>query len=277
MRSFPETTPLSEEPDLSGHLWVQEHVTGRRLRFQAAPSGLIRFGVPKEVFDIDEDVPLPYRRATTFVRESLDLEALRSGIEDTESVTFFGVATLYEGVEYDWSELPPFLGVDIWSDEQDAYLSPDAATRAYASLGLSPLPAVEKEAPAEYTDLGGYASGEMPASEWRDGPAAGVLIRDKSGGRAEAWRSEVTDSGSVDTELSPEILADRYATPELIDRTVERLTETEEGPTVDAVLERMVADAVREEYSEVYAEDEPVFSERELRSEIAERVRRHLS
>ncbi|MDZ7687446.1 MAG: hypothetical protein U5J64_01775 [Halobacteriales archaeon] len=128
MKPFPETPPLSDA-SLSGHLWIQEAVTGRRLRFQVEQSGLLRFGTDDAstaTFDAD-DAPLPYRRAATFVRDNLDLSALRSAVEDTEKVTFFGTATLYEGVEYDWSELPPFVGVDLWSDERDGYLPPDGA------------------------------------------------------------------------------------------------------------------------------------------------------
>lgn len=275
MTSFPETPPLSENPQLSGHLWIQELVTGRRLGFQVAPSGLTSFGTPERSFE-GAEVPPQYRRATEGVRENLDLAALRSAVgdADTESVTFFGVATLYEGIEYDWSDLPPFLGVDIWSDEQDAYLSPDAAARAYDSLGLSALPAFEKEASAEYTDLERYVSGEMPASEFRDGAAAGVLVRDKSGGRGESWREEGTESAS--TELSPEEAAGRYVTQERIEETVESLSETEGSPTVEEVIERVVADTAREEYSNIYTDDDCVFPESDFRSAVAERVRRHL-
>jgi hypothetical protein len=273
--SFPETPPLSDA-SFSGHLWIQELVTGGRLGFQVAPSGLISFGTPERGFGAEDDVPLRYRRATEEVRENLDLGALRGAVgdADTESVTFFGVATLYEGIEYDWSELPPFLGVDIRSEEKEAYLSPDAATGAYDSLGLSSLPAVEKEAPAEYTDLEIYVSGDMPASEFRDGTAAGVLVRDKSGGRGESWREEDTESPS--TELSPEEAADRYVTQERIEGAVESLRETEGAPSVEAVLERVVADTVREEYSNLYGDDDCVFSESDFRSAVAERVRRHL-
>ena len=274
MKTFPETPPLSDA-SLSGHLWIQEHVTGRRIRFQVAPSGMLRFGAPKEVFDPDE-VPLPYRRATSHVREALDLSALRSATDEPDSVTFFGVATVYEGIEYDWSELPPFVGVDVWSDERDGYLPPDGAARAYEAVGLSSLPAVEKEADVNYTDLDGYASGEMPSSAYRDGPAAGVLVRDKSGGRGEAWRTERVKTDAEDGGRTPEELGERYATEESIDRTAEILTEGNEEPTVEAVLERLLADVVRQNYTELYRGDELVVPQKEFRSAVAERIRRRL-
>ena len=274
MKQFPETPPLSDA-SLSGHLWIQEHVTGLRIRFRVAPSGMLTFGAPKEVFDAD-GVPLPYRRATAHVREDLELSALRSATDEPESVTFFGVATLHEGIEYEWSELPPFVGVDVWSDERDAYLPPDGAARAYEAVGLPSLPAVEKEADADYTDLDGYAAGEMPTSAYRDGPAAGVLVRDKSDGRGVAWREEVVETDTEGTEETPEDLAERYATEERIDRTAETLVGRGEEPTVEAVLERLLVDVVRKNYTNLYAGGESVVSEKGFRSAVAERAKRRL-
>jgi hypothetical protein len=236
---------------------------------------MLTFGAPKEVFDAD-GVPLPYRRATAHVREDLELSALRSATDEPESVTFFGVATLYEGIEYDWSELPPFVGVDVWSDERDAYLPPDGVARAYEAVGLPSLHAVEKEADADYTDLDGYAAGEMPTSAFRDGPAAGVLIRDKSGGRGVARRGDVVETDTGGTEETPEALAERYATEERIDTTAETLVERGEEPTVEAVLEFLLADVVRKNYTNLYAGGEFVVSEKGLRSAVAERVKRRL-
>jgi len=197
VQRFPETPPLTEDPELSGHVWVQELVTGEPLRFRVAPSGLVEFGTRGEVFGSD-GVPLRFGCAARSVRESLDLSALRGSVDDTESVTFFGTATLYDGLDYDWSELPAFVGVDVWSDEKDGYLTPDAASKAYSSLGLTPLPAFEKETAAGRAPLDAYASGDLPESRFRDGPAAGVLVRDKSGGRGEARRS--TPEGGADPD-----------------------------------------------------------------------------
>jgi len=272
VKPFPGTPPLSEA-SLTGHVWIQEHVTGRRVRFQVAPSGMLTFGAPKEVFDAD-GVPLPYRRATEHVRRDLDLSALRRATDEPDSVTFFGVATLYEGIEYDWSELPPFVGVDVWSDERDAYLPPDAAVRAYEAVGLSPLPAVEKEANSDYTDLDGYVAGEMSSSEWRDGAAAGVLVRDKSGGRGETWATKLTETDAEDS--TPDGLARKHATEESIDSTAETLVESGEEPTVDAVLERLLADTARENHSRLYNGEKLVVPKKEFRSAVAERVRRRL-
>jgi len=285
--TFPENPSVDDDPDLSGHLWIQELVTGTPLRFRVAESGLVTFGTETETFDAGDDTPLPYLSATEFVRNTLDLSALRSALDDTKSVTFFGVATLYEGIDYDWSGLPAFLGVDIWSGDRDAYFAPDETVRAYEALGLSTLPAVEKEARAEYTNIEEYVSedaSEAPDSAYYDGPAAGVLARDKSGGRAVSWRSGVGDDvprededTSRDEPLSAKGLAEKYVPEERIGRTVDVLRDTDEGATVDRVRERLLADVARENYARLYDDGEPVVPEKEFRSAVGERAQRYLT
>lgn len=279
---FPENPSLSDA-SLSGHIWIQELVTGNRLRFQVAESGLITFGAETERFDTREDTPLPYRRATAFVRDEIDIGALRSALDDTGSVTFLGIATLYEGIDYDWSELPPFLGVDIWSDDHDNYFAPDRTVRIYDALGLPTPPAVEKEAQAKYTDPGKYTSGdpsEAPDSAYCDGTVAGVIARDKSGGRGVAWWDEVSsepESPHLDEPPSAEELAETYVPEERIESTVNLLSDTEGGATVERVLEHLIADTVRENYAHLYEGSKPVVPEDEFRSAVGERVQRHLS
>jgi hypothetical protein len=275
VQNFPDTPPLSEETRFTGHLWIQELITGEPLRFEVLPSGLVRFGDEVRVFDADEE-PLKYHRAAEHVRDNIDLEVLREALDDTGSVVFFGTATLYEGIGYDWSELPPFLGVDIWSDEKGTYLPPDASTRAYGSIGLSGLPAVEKEADARYTDVQGYRSGDLPESEFHKGPAAGVLVRDKSGVRAKVRRAVNDDESPGADDKKPDEIAEIYVTDAEIDETAELLG-GENGATVEAVIERTLADTVRENYSALYRGGEPVVPEKRLRTEVAERIRRRLA
>lgn len=274
MQNFPDTPSLSGETEFTGHLWIQELFTGEPLRFEVLPSGLVRFGDKVRAFDANEE-PLKYHRGAEHVRENIDLGVLRESLDNTGSVVFFGTATLYEGIGYSWSELPPFVGVDVWSEEKETYLPPDAATRAYESLGLSALPALNREADARYTDLGGYVSGDLPESEFHNGPVAGVLVRNKSGDRAESRRTAIEDEPEDVFNMTPGELAEIYVTDDDIDETVELLGGRNEA-TIEAVIERVLADTVRENYSALYSGGELIVPEKSLRSEVAERIRRRL-
>jgi len=277
LKPVPETPPLEEVDGdvLSGHIWIQERVTGRPLRFRVEGSGALTFADEDRVFD--GEVPPPYRRAVGYVRRGIDVDALRGAVDDTSSVTLVGTATLDRGVDYDWGSLPAFLGVDV-SDGGGGYMPPDSVERVFGALGLPTLPAVEREADARYTDLDAYApgSGDAPRSEWRDGGVAGVLARDKSGGRIAVLSDGVSEDDGTKVETDAEALAERYAAPDRVETAVGRLEEEGTPASVDAVLGRVLEDAAREGYHELYDDGSPVVDERGFRSAVAERVRRLL-
>lgn len=276
MKGYPETPALADAGEFTGHLWIQELPTGGQFRFQVAASGLITFGTADRTFETIKAVPLPYRRAAETVSECVDRSALQAATDDPEQVTFFGLATRNEGIAYDWTALPPFVGVDIWSGNADALVSPDTATRVFDQLGLATLPAVKKEVPAAHTAIDRYADAAgFPPSAWRDGPAAAVLIRDKTGGRAQAWRPDVQEGDPAPETGPPRDLAATYATDERIEQTITELRASSQSPTIDAIRDRLVATVAREAYATLYPGDEFVASAPEFESAVAERVQQY--
>lgn len=275
MQSFPDTPDLTDATDVSGHVWIQEWPTGGPLRFQVANSGLLTFG-PRDG-PVGSTVPLPWRSAARSVRERLDREAFQDAVADPDGVTFFGVATRYAGVDYDWTALPPFVGSDVWTDRSDRYLPPDEATRAFRRLGLPALPAVEKERPRAHADLGRYADPEgFPPSRWYDGPAAAVTVRDKTGGRGLAWNPALDGTGPDPNASTAEYVATEYVTETDVERAIEACQHAGESPTVDAVRDRAVEWLVRTNYARLYRDGEPVVPMGAVASAVAERVQRHL-
>lgn len=279
MNEDPSVPDLSAAPDvLQGHLWLQELVAGGRLRFQVDDRGLV-FGGPDRVFD-RWDEPLRYAAAVRHVRERFDAARFRDLVDDPTDYVFYGVSTHACGVPYDWERLPPFLGTDVWSDD-DGFLPPDRVERAFDRLGLSPVNALAKEVPARDFDPETY---EVPASEWYDGPAAGVVVRNKRGGRAKiesnagdrtAPDADDSDENAPATDATDaEVLAERFVTDDRIDAVAAALADEDREATVDAVLERIVATVAREERPELLADD--AFDERAFRTAVAERVQRRL-
>lgn len=274
VQQCPRTPPLDTAADqLSGHVWVQELPTGGELRFQLAASGLVRFATAEGTYEAASSVPVPYRRAAAAITDRLDRGALRAATGDTQQVTFCGVATWNEGVPYGWASLPAFVGTDVRSDDKATYLSPDTATGVFDRLGLATLPAIEKELSAAHTDFSHFEDpAEFPQSAWHDGRAAGVLIRDKAGGRAEAWRRDHAETDPAPTARTADELAAEYATTERIERTIERLGDSGGSPTVTTIRDRLVADLARESYATLYPDGIFVVDMDDFRSAVAERV-----
>ena len=180
MHPTPSLNPVNSTPEVldGGHLWLQEYPTGKIVGFEMDETGLITFGADGAEF---ETVPPSLRRAVRQVRASIDRDKLRDGVDDITQFVFFGIATRYEGFNYDWGAVPPFVGLDIWAKSEERYVAPDVAERVFDQIGLTPVAAFEKEVPAAHFDPASY---EIPTSHWRDGVAAGVIVRNKRGGTA---------------------------------------------------------------------------------------------
>jgi hypothetical protein len=268
-------TPALADVEFSGHVWVQELPTGGTFRFQVAASGLVTFATARRSFDTPASVPPQFRRAAELINEQLDREALEAATNDPSDVTFCGIATRNEGLEYDWNALPAFVGVDIWSNHKDQFLSPDAAAGVFNQLGVPTLPAIAKELAAVHADFTQYEGQDgFPKSEWREGHAAGVLIRDKSGRCAAEWCLEQNTVTAPEPQAAVE-LATEYTTDERVEQTIDTLRADGHPVTVDTVRDRLVADVAREAYVDLFADGEFVASLSAFQSAVAKRVQQY--
>lgn len=273
MHDVPPVPPVGEAPASlfdGGHLWVQEFVEGAPLRVQLRDSGLLVFGDLNSAFD--GDVPPGYRHAVRHVREQFDRDPLRAALDDVTALTLSGVVTHGSGVPYDRESLPPFLLVDAWADSEDGLLPPDAVDRLATQVGLASLPAVRKEVRAVDFDVEAL---DFPQSVWRDGPAAGVLVRNKTGDRASIANTavETTVPATADTsEQSPAALAAELVT----DRRIERARVSADGVPDSDVLTERVVELVAHEAHDALLGDRARVDIEAVRSEAGALVREHL-
>ncbi|MFB6155358.1 MAG: hypothetical protein ABEJ22_05635 [Haloferacaceae archaeon] len=268
MQEFPSVPHVADAPPellASGHLWIQECVDGLGLRFSLAESGLVVFGDGEATYRT-ESMPLPYRHAVRHVRERLDRDGLRDAVDDVEAVTFFGVATTHRTVDYDWDRTPSFLGVDVWSGER--LLPPDAVEKIFERLGLEPVNAFEREVRAVDFRPESY---EVPPSAWYDGPAAGVLLRSKTGGRAVLSRESTGDVEPFDGTAAD--VAGRVVTGDRVAAAVAALEALDRPADPEEVTARVVEAVVREHHGRLAA-DATGFDLDAFRSAVATAVQR---
>lgn len=295
MHSFPSVPHVDDAPDElleSGHLWLLESVVGGPLRFRLLESGLIEFGDANHIYEDSDDLPPQYSHAVRHVQETLDREALRAAVDDVEAITFFGQAMQYRGVDYDWARTPSFVGTEIWSADAGEFRPPDAVDGIFDRLGLDAINPIQQEVRARDFDPASY---EIPTSAWYDGPAAGVVIRDKSGHRARLPNpavpaSDTSDSSDPDSlevpgdpgglggpgdpdETTAVDLAEQYGSRQRLAGPRERLAETGQPGTVEALLERTLESAFRELDPRLF---ETGLDRGAFRAELAERVRRYI-
>jgi hypothetical protein len=275
MKEYPAIPRAADAPDRlfdEGHLWVLEKIDGALLRVQLQEAGFLCFGDRTTVYEAPDAVPDPFRPAVRHVREHLDRDELRAAVDDVEQVVFFGESTHHHTIAYDWDRMPPFLGFDVWNGEE--FLTPGAVQRVVEQLGLDAVNAVERELPARDFDPESY---EIPDSAWYDGPAAGVVVRNKRGDRAELRHPAF--QGADDTapvDASAEELAARYATTERFERLTRDLERREEPVTVDRLHQRALEDIAREHHRTLYRAVDPVDMDT-FRSEVAALTRAFLT
>jgi hypothetical protein len=253
MKSYPPIPDVADAPDElfeRGHVWLLEQIDGAQLRFQLRDSDLLRFGDRGRVYEDPDAVPEPYQHAVRHVRERLDRQALRQAVDDVEAYVFFGQATQHHVLEYDWDRTPSFLGFDVWSADAGRFRPPDAAEQIFERLGLQPVNAFERERRARDFDPSSYA---IPRSAWYDGPAAGVVVRDKKGRRARIPNPAVEAAGEPGpVGATADAFARQCATTERFEKLATRLDESNRPVTFETLFERVFEDVVREEHRRLY-------------------------
>ncbi|MFW5963671.1 MAG: hypothetical protein ACOCQM_02305 [Natronomonas sp.] len=276
MKPHPSTPAIGDAPGAlldGGHLWIQELLDGAPFRFRLRSSGVVEVGDGQRRFG-DGEVPIPYEHAVRHVRANLDREALRRAVDDVASVTFLGVAMHHQTVDYDWYRTPSVLGVDVFDADRDRYLTPDAVEGVYERLGLESINNFEKEVRALDFDP---ETVSIPGSAYYDGPAAGLLIRDKTGNRASVSNPDVElDVEPEQLSVSAEEAAERYATDRRFDRVATTLRAEGRTVTVDALFERTVESILRAVHDRLLHPESTV-EMGAFRSAVAARVRAWLS
>ena len=276
MKAFPSIPRRANAPEelfQTGHLWLLEKVDGANFRFQLQQSGQIRFGDRNRVYQDSTAVPDPYQHAVRYVQEHLDREALRAAVDDVEEIVFFGEAMHRHTIEYDWDRTPSVLGFDVWSAADEAFRPPGAVNRIFERLGLQPVNAVERELSARDFDPDSYT---IPESAWYDGPAEGVVVRNKRGQRAKLLHPEFREvEDTIPVDASAAELAAQYATERRFEKLVGKFEDRGQAVSFDSLYDRVLEDILREEHKRLY------HGSRELdlsafRSEVAARTQAFL-
>ncbi|ADB62770.1 hypothetical protein Htur_3915 (plasmid) [Haloterrigena turkmenica DSM 5511] len=269
MKRFPSIPPVVDAADScfeEGHLWLIEKVDGAQFRFQLQESGLIRFGDRNRVYDDPDAVPEPYQHAVRHVRTNLEREALRDAVDDVEALVFFGEAMHRHTIDYDWERTPSFLGFDVWSATKDRFHPVDTVERIFDRLGLQSVNVFERERRARDFDPDSYS---VPRSAWYDGPAEGVIIRNKRGQRAKLLHPsfhEVEETAPVDVSAAE--LAETYATQQRFETLSSELEAQGRPVTFETLYERVLEDIGREEHNRLYHDSGPI-DMKAFRSEVS--------
>ncbi len=241
---FPTVPPHDAADSVfeSGHLWITEWIAGDPLRFQLTHDGFLRFGDDERLF-AHEEIPLSVQTAVRTVQTNFDRSSFQAAVDDTESVTFHGVATHSRTLPYDLDDTPAFIGTAIYDDTWGQELPPDTVEKVFDRVNLTTVDPVEKETRAADIDPERY---QLPPSSWFDGRAPGVVFINKGGGRAhrtdldEAARAEVHETVTI--ESANDVIR-RWVTDEWL---TSRISSCGPAGTVEAITDHALRRLARE-------------------------------
>lgn len=276
-----------------GECYIQEKLDGANCRAYVTDEGELVFGSRNVVFTEKEE-PLPideingqFRGAARFVEKNIDVEQVKNWERFSAApLSIYGEAMHRHTLDYDWDNVPEFVGFDVARDGPDQrfeFLHPENATRFFEDVGL-PYLDVYQIGIEELHDLS-YDELAKRESEYRDGTAEGVVIKNPDTRTyAKAVREKFKEKmeqtmgksqKKARRESEEELFVATYATNQRIEKQIWRLID--EGSFDEVRREMMselpmmvVEDIWEEEYRELVRKNW-MLDLKEARSLVAKR------
>lgn len=292
MKKYPKIKRIGDEQNSgilsSGRLYVQEKLDGANFRFTRQRNieeeyhdegrDLV-FGSRNIIYKNEKDVDDNFWHAIEFVREQIELAPLSLAEDHYGSLVFYGEAMHPHTLDYNWDEIPSFIGFDIYSVEHEEFLGYADMEHVFDSIGLQQAPVLYCGPAEEYVD----DTPEVPESEYRNGIAEGIVIKNLTTGQRAKVRSEkfkekhgLLGQSNTPEEYEPtdaEVLAQTYTTEARVLKMIHKMDD--EGHDIEmAMMEdlwrRVFDDIIEEEYTEIFLGNHTIDT-KEFRSEVANR------
>ena len=147
-------------------IYVTEKVDGANARYWRE-DGEIVFG-SRNVNDLEEDNK-QFGKYIRYIKEKVDPEDL------DQDLIYVGEFMTPHTLQYDWDNIPTFIGFDVLNKNTGLPLSPGYAKKKFEELGLEFVPILFKGTPREFLDKGKESF--MNESKYRDGKPEGIVIK----------------------------------------------------------------------------------------------------
>jgi hypothetical protein len=167
-----------------GTIFVQEKLDGANFRFCReshlddqfhTDDRAIVFGSRNVAFKNQKDESKQFKEPIRYVREQVNADDIQS-IENTlgGAVTVFGEAMTPHTLTYNFSDIPAFVGFDMWDESRHRFVPPsDAKHFIEQVLGLDFSPILDKVPAEEWDDY----STQVPQSAYGDVKAEGLVLK----------------------------------------------------------------------------------------------------
>ena len=227
---------------------IEEKMDGGNFRFVYGKQGLILGSRTRE---LDDDNPnsKSFLRCINFIKSKLELNVLRG-----DNLIFFGECMIKHSMNYDWENIPPFLGFDIFDLKTDMFLDYDKKKELFDYYGLPMVPLIGIKKAKEIKEI---TDDNVPDSKYyspsaKDKKAEGIVLKNYSKqifakyvrdefreinkeafGDSKKWARQNGDN---------ELLVATYCTNARIDKAIFKLIE--DGEKLDMTIMSLLPKAV---------------------------------
>ena len=160
--------------DKNDIIYIQEKVDGANFRFYINKEGIIIFGSRSQQLTSNEgedtNVQKNFMRCINYIRECLSDKDL----SPYKGLIFYGECMIKHTIGYDWENVSPFLGFDIYNIISESFFDIDYTHLLYESLELEVVPIInimKAKNIKEFSDV------DVPISKYYSGQAEGVVFK----------------------------------------------------------------------------------------------------
>jgi hypothetical protein len=139
-KKYPKVHRLGVEETkdvLKGIVHIQEKIDGGNFRFYFTNEGKVIFGTRnQELDDKDGEFAKGFKRVADYILKQIE----SSKSKYNSNLIFYGEACIKHTINYDWDNMPLFLGFDIYDQEDNSFIHIDVAEEIFKKLGLQMVP-----------------------------------------------------------------------------------------------------------------------------------------
>jgi hypothetical protein len=125
---------------LEGNVYLQEKIDGGNFRFYVSENNKIIFGSRTQQLTSNEcedsNVAKNFKRVVEYIREQTkDID-----LSNYKNYIFYGEACFKHTINYDWENMPLFLGFDVFDTNLNLFLYPEISKEIFRELNLKFVP-----------------------------------------------------------------------------------------------------------------------------------------
>lgn len=247
---------------LEGDVIIQEKIDGGNFRFYFTNEGQIIFGSRNLNLSENEHELQGHNFKKVIDYILKQIESVEVNTQSLSNFIFYGEACIKHTINYDWDNMPLFLGFDVYNTSSEKYCNLKESEEFFSCLNLQMVPVLDKtsvsvdELNDDLVPISKYAS---PSA--KDQKAEGIVIknydkqifakyvRDEFKERnAEAFGGQPKYNKEDDTNNSEFMF--KYCTNPRIEKVIMKLLD--EGKYLDM---KLMGDVIRNTYLDIIEEE----------------------